>query len=75
MINRVEKEHKTWLFDLANDKITDKQIIQGFIKYYALNGFSVEDVQDDLVFRLSCNPVRAMKSLKTALKNVAEGIL
>ena len=75
MLNRATEDHKKWLVDLARGNLTDRQIIQGFIKYYALNGFSVEDVQDDLIFRISYNPVRAMKRLKTALQNVVEGIL
>ena len=75
MLNIATEDHKKWLVDLARGNLTDRQIIQGFIKYYALNGFSVEDVQDDLIFRISYNPVRAMKRLKTALQNVVEGIL
>lgn len=74
MLNRATEDHKIWLFDLAHENLTDQQIIQGFIKYYALNGFTVGNVQDDLIYRTHYNPVRAMECLKTALVNVAEGI-
>lgn len=50
-MNRATEDHKIWLFDLAHGNLTELEIVKGFIKFYALNGFTVGNVQDDLVFR------------------------
>lgn len=72
MQNRGAEEHKIWLFDLAHGNLTDQEIVKGFIKYYALNGFTLGNVQDDLVFK-TCYPVaEAIKHLKGALEIFAE---
>lgn len=75
MENRATEDHKLWLFDLAHGNLTEKRIVQGFIKYYALNGFTVENVMDDIVFRTCYRPEEAMMSLKGALEKVAEGVM
>lgn len=76
MANRATEEHKIWLFDLAHGNLSEQQILQGFIKYYVLNGFSLANVQDDLVFRTHYGMwyvKKAMKDLKDVLEKVAEG--
>lgn len=76
MTNRATEDHKIWLFDLAHDNLSGSQIVQGFIKYYVLNGLLLANVQDDLVFRTfyggSCAG-QAMKNLREALGKAAEG--
>ena len=71
-MNRATEDYKIWLFDLAHGNLTDSQIVKGFIKYYALNGFTVGNVQDDLVFRTRYNPVQGMESLRGALNSFSE---
>ncbi len=69
--NRATEDHKIWLFDLAHGNLTDQEIVSGFIKYYALNDFTVGTVQDDIVFRTHYDPAGAMKSLRAALSKAA----
>jgi len=71
-MNRATEDHKIWLFDLAHGNLTELEIVKGFIKFYALNGFIVGNVQDDLVFRTHYNPVQGVKALKVALNNFSE---
>lgn len=71
-MNRATEDHKIWLFDLAHGNLTDLQIVKGFVKYYALNGFTVGNVQDDLVFRTHYNPSQGMESLRSALNSFSE---
>ena len=71
-MNRATEDHKIWLFDLAHGNLTELEIVKGFIKFYALNGFTVENVQDDLVFRTHYHPVQGVKALKVALNNFSE---
>ena len=70
--NRATEDHKIWLFDLAHGNLTDQEIVKGFIKYYALNGFTIGNVQDDLVFRTSFPVAKAVESLRRALETYAE---
>jgi len=71
-LNRATEDHKIWLFDLAHGNLTNSQIVKGFVKYYALNGFTVGNVQDDLVFRTHYNPSQGMESLRGALNSFSE---
>lgn len=57
-MNRATEDHKIWLFDLAHGNLTELEIVKGFIKFYALNGFTVGNVQDDLVFKTHYNRKR-----------------
>lgn len=71
-MKRATEDHKIWLFDLAHGNLTELEIVKGFIKFYALNGFTVGNVQDDLVFRTHYNLVQGVKALKVALNNFSE---
>ena len=71
-MNRATEDHKIWLFDLAHGNLTNSQIVKGFVKYYALNGFTVGNVQDDLVFRTHYNPSQGTESLRGALNSFSE---
>lgn len=76
MANRVTEAHKVWLFDLAHGNLSDSQILQGFVKYYILNGLMLANVQDDLVFRTfygEHHVGQAMKSLREVLEKAVEG--
>ncbi len=75
MKNRATEDHKIWLFDLAHGNLTEENVLRGFIKYYALNGFTVGNVQDDIVFRTYYDPTEAMNTLRTVLQKVAEGVV
>ena len=66
--NRATEDHKIWLFDLAHGNLIDQEIVKGFIKYYALNGFTIGNVQDDLIFRTNYEAAGAIESLKRALE-------
>lgn len=70
--NRATEDHKIWLFDLAHGNLTDQEIVKGFIKYYALNGFTIGNVQDDIIFRTNYEVARAIQSLKEALEAYAK---
>ena len=48
--NRETEGHKIWLFDLAHGNLEDKQILQGFLKYYAIEGLVMMNVIDDMRF-------------------------
>lgn len=71
-MNRATEDHKIWLFDLAHGNLTELEIVKGFIKFYALNGFTVGNVQDDLVFKTHYNSMQGVVALKVALNNFSE---
>lgn len=76
MGNRGSEEHKLWLFDLAHGNLTELQTVQGFLKYYALNGLEPGHVQNDLLFRTHYGDKHdgeAMGRLTAALKKAADG--
>lgn len=66
--NRGTEEHRLWLFDLAHGNLQEPDIVKGFIKYYALNGFTIENVVDDIVFRTHYRPELAVESLRDTLE-------
>lgn len=72
--NRATEDHKIWLFDLAHGNLTNQEIVKGFIKYYALNGFTIGNVQDDLVFKTHYEVAGAVESLKRALETYSRGL-
>ena len=68
---------KAWLFELVNGKLSDDEIVKGFIKYYALNGLVIGNVQQDIIF----SPVlgqeryqRPIAELRRALAEYADGV-
>lgn len=62
-----------WLFNLAHGKLTDPEVLQGFIKYYVMRGYVLPRVEEDLVYRTGYDVERAMDQLKTVLEKAAEG--
>lgn len=70
--NRGTEDHKIWLFDLAHENLNREKIVKGFIKYYALNGFTIGNVQDDIVFRTMYQPELAMRQLMKALQEAVD---
>lgn len=72
MRNRATEDHKLWLFDLAHGNLSESEIVKGFIKYYALNDFTVDNVLDDIVFKTHYSPETAVLSLRTALERFIE---
>lgn len=76
MTGNAAEDHELWLFDLAHENLSEPKILQGFIKYYVLEGHMLSRVQDDLVYRTryGCYYAEtAMDQLKAVLENVAEG--
>lgn len=72
--NRGTEGHKIWLFDLAHGNLKDKQILQGFLKYYALDGYSMAHVVDDMRFHThySLEQIRQSKeSLERVIRAAA----
>lgn len=67
---------KTWLFELANGKLSDDEIVKGFIKYYALNGLVIGNVQQDIIFNTVIGQERYQRpiaELRRALAEYADG--
>lgn len=72
MKNRGTEEHKIWLFDLAHGNLSEIDIVKGFVKFYALNGFAIGNVLDDVLFRTHYNQGMAKARLMIALEKFAE---
>ena len=70
--NRATEEHKIWLFDMAHGNLSEVNVVKGFIKFYALNGFAVGNVIDDIVFRTHYEPGKAKEILTTALESFSD---
>lgn len=63
-----------WLFDLAHGNLRDSQILKGFLKYYALDGYSMANVVDDMRFHThySLEQIRQSKdSLERVIRAAA----
>lgn len=63
-----------WLFDLAHGNLRDSQIMKGFLKYYALDGYSMANVVDDMRFHThySLEQIRQSKeSLERVIRAAA----
>ena len=74
VLNRGTEDHKIGLFDLAHGNLKDKQILQGFLKYYALDGYSMAHVVDDMRFHThySLEQIRQSKeSLERVIRAAA----
>lgn len=70
---RHTEEMKIWLFDLAHNNLTNKQILQGFVKHYVLFDCGIRDVQNDMHFHTSYSQEQQVSAL-TILKQVLEDI-
>ncbi len=68
MGNRGTEEHRVWLDDLAHSDLSESDIVKGFIKFYALNGFVVGNVVDDILFRTHYDVHVAKENLMSALE-------
>ncbi len=71
---RGTEEHRMWLFDLAHGNLRDSQILKGFLKYYALDGYSMANVVDDMRFHThySLEQIRQSKeSLERVIRAAA----
>ena len=67
---------KTWLFALVDGKLSDDQMVKGFIKYYALNGLVIGNVQQDIILKTVIGQWRyqgPMAELRRALAEYADG--
>ena len=72
---RGTEEHRIWLFDLAHGNLKDEQILQGFTKYYVLEGYVMANVVDDMRFHThyGLDQIRQSKeSLERVLRVAAE---
>lgn len=71
------EDMKIWLFDLAHNtgNMNYEKTVQGFIKHYALNGLTIGNVMQDIVFHTQYgaeNCGYAMQTLKSALEWFAD---
>ncbi len=76
MGNRATENHKLWLFDLAHGNLSETRMVRGFLKFYALEGYPLQNVVNDLVFRTHYGPDcagQAAENLKAALEKAADG--
>ena len=74
MGKRGSEGHKIWLFDLAHGNLNDCQILQGFLKYYVLEGYMMMNVIDDMRFHTfySLDQIRESKeNLERVLRAAA----
>lgn len=65
-----------WIDGLENDMdhMSDEQIVQGFLKFYALHGMSLDAVKHSLTDR-ECRPEyceAAMQNLRLAMEHFAD---
>ena len=67
--------HKICLFDLAHGNLKDCQILQGFLKYYVLEGYVMMNVIDDMRFhtRYSLEQIRQSKESMERVLRAAAG--
>lgn len=75
-MRRDTEDMKLWLFDLAHGNMPDDSIVKGFIRHYVLNGLTIGNVQQDIIFHTKYgehNCRRAMESLRRALAEFTEG--
>lgn len=68
MHKRFTEEMKLWLFDLAHGNLEEEAIIKGFIKHYALHGYSIENVMDDIHFHTVYGE-RGIRTAKNSLEH------
>lgn len=75
-MSRYTEEMKLWLFDLAHGNLNDNDILIGFIKHYVLSGYTVSDIQRDIVYHTIYgidNTIQAVESVNRVLTAIAEG--
>ena len=75
VINRGTEDHKIWLFDLAHGNLKDKESLEGFLKYYVLEGYVMANVVDDMRFHThySLDQIRQSKEiLERVIRAAAE---
>ncbi len=68
----MNEELKMWLFELAKGKLSDEQIIKGFIKHYVLEGCTIGSVKTDALIHPYLKPSstsKVWKNLGRALEN------
>ncbi len=66
---RGTEEHRIWLFDLAHGNLKDEQILQGFMRYYVLEGYVMANVVDDMRFHTHYS-MDQIKQSKESLERV-----
>lgn len=69
-------EIRDWLFALVDGKLSDDEMVKGFIKYYALNGLVIGNVRQDIIFKTVIGRQKYQKpmaELRRALAEYADG--
>lgn len=75
-MKRDTEDMKLWLFDLTHGNMPDDAVVKGFIRHYVLNGLTIGNVQQDIIFHSMSgvhNCRRAMESLRRSLAEYADG--
>lgn len=70
----MNNEVNQWRYNLAINSITEREILRGFIKFYVLKGYKVNDVIDDLCFRTKNIDLDQMKIAKKSLDIVLQKV-
>ena len=68
----LNEELNMWLFELAKGKLSDEQLIKGFIKHYVLQGYTIGSIKADALVHPYLKPSstsKAWKNLSRALEN------
>lgn len=71
---RGSEQHKLWLFDLCHGNLTAAEAVAGFTRFYTLEGYDLNRVNDDLVNRtgyLIGSVLEGVAALEIALEEVA----
>lgn len=67
---------KIFIFDVAHDNLSDLDIVKGMIQHYLLNGYSVDNLQDDMVFKTLYQPEvikNTLEHVKAVLSKFVKG--
>lgn len=67
-MERYTEEMKLWLFDLAHRDLSDKEILKGFIKYYVLFDFGIDQVVNDIVYHTIYGTEGVIKAKESIIK-------
>ncbi len=73
-MERYSEDHRIWLFDLVHGNLNENEMVQGFIRFYVLEGLAIGNVQDDCVFRTqypSDKVTGGLQALRAALEKMA----
>ncbi|WP_097004889.1 hypothetical protein [Lacrimispora amygdalina] len=75
-MERYTEDMKIWLLALAQRDLSDKEILKGFIKYYVLYDFGIDQVVSDIVYHTmygTAGVMNAKESITRVLNQTIQG--